>query len=90
MTTPDTDDDGLDPVTAELAERVRREAATFPAPEEIRDLAEEAVRHGGAPGMSSDEVRRLADKAIERAEQVTDLLRQLSTLLDNGQSGAAR
>lgn len=77
MTIPE---DGISDETAMIAARVRREAARLPGPDGIRDLAEQAVRHGGA-GMSSEDVRELADKAIERAEQVTELLRELSALL---------
>lgn len=64
-----------------MAQRVRRDAARLPGPDGIRDLAEQAIRRGGAPGMSDTDIRALADKAIERAEQVTALLRELSSLL---------
>ena len=89
MTTGAPDDDGIDPMTAALAEQARIEAERLPTPEQVRGMAEEAVRHGGAAGMSTEEVRRLADTAIERAEQVTDLLRRLSTLLREPGDGDA-
>lgn len=79
MTTPDGD--AITPETAALAAQARREAEQLPCPDEIRDLAEAAIAHGGAPGMSSEDVRKLADKAIERAEQVVCLLRELSDLV---------
>lgn len=78
--------EGVSDETAAMAARVRRDAARMPGPDGIRDLAEQAVRHGG-PGMSSEDVRVLADKAIERAEQVTALLRELSSLLGEGRDG---
>lgn len=72
-----------------MADRVRREAARLPGPDGIRNLAEQAVRQGGS-GMSSEDVRALADKAIERAEQVTCLLRELSALLGDGPEPGGR
>lgn len=69
------------------AELVRAEAATLPGPGEVRDLAGQAIRHGGTPGMSMEEIRDLADKAVDSAEQVTVLLRRLSVLLGDSGGG---
>lgn len=66
---------------------MRAEAATLPGPGEVRDLAGQAIRHGGTPGMSMKEIRDLADKAVDSAEQVTVLLRRLSVLLGDAGGG---
>jgi hypothetical protein len=69
------------------AEHVLAQAATLPGPGEVRDLAGQAIRHGGTPGMSMEEIRELADRAVDSAEQVTVLLRRLSDLLGDGAGG---
>lgn len=63
------------------AELVLAEAATLPGPGEVRDLAGQAIRHGGTPGMSVEEIRGLAANAVDCAEQVTVLLHRLSDLI---------
>ena len=80
MTDPDSD------ISAK-AEQVLADAATLPSLDEVRDLAGRAVAHGGTPGMSLDEIRALASQAIGQAEQVTDLLRRLSELLEPSSGG---
>lgn len=71
----------ISPETLALAQQAEQEAAGLPSADEIRALAEQAVRHGGAPGMSSEEVRRLADQAVKKAEEMTDLLRQVRDMI---------
>jgi hypothetical protein len=73
--------DGIAPETLAAAEQAEREAAELPSADEIRVLAEHAMRHGGAPGMSKEDVARLADKAVEQAEQMTSLLRQIRDMV---------
>lgn len=68
----------------ERAGQVIAQAAAMPPVEEIRDLAAQAVRHGGTRDMSLEEIRALADQAVARAEQVTVLLRRLTGLLGDG------
>jgi outer membrane protein TolC len=76
-----------DPGISAKAEQVQAEAAALPSLEEIRELAGRAVAHGGTPEMSLDEIRALADQAVDRAEQVTVLLRRLADLLGPGAGG---
>jgi len=66
---------------AETAARVQAEAAALPDPDAIRSLAERAVSHGGAGLMTNEEVRQLAAKAVEQADQLAGLLRELSQML---------
>lgn len=73
-----------DPGLEAKAEQMLAQAAALPSLDEIRDLAGQAVRHGGTRDMSMDEIRALADDAVARAEQVTVLLRRLSVLLSDG------
>jgi 3-methyladenine DNA glycosylase/8-oxoguanine DNA glycosylase len=66
--------------TLALAAEAEREAASFPSAEEIRDLAEQAIRHGGALGMNDEqtaELREIADQAVEAAEKMADLVRRV-------------
>lgn len=67
-------------ITAKV-EQLQAEAATLPSPEQVRDLAERAVAHGGTSDMSLDEIRELAGEAVDGAEKVTALLRRLSEIL---------
>lgn len=69
------------------AEQVQAQAAALPSLDEVRDLAGRAVSHGGTPGMPIEEIRELAAVAVSRAEQVTSLLRQLSSLLADDARG---
>jgi hypothetical protein len=71
----------ISPETLALAAEAEREAARLPSAAEIRALAAQAVRHGGPPGMSSEEVRRLADQAVQKAEEMTALLRQVRDMI---------
>jgi hypothetical protein len=66
---------------ARAAEAVQAEALELPGPREIRDLAAQAVAHGGGAGMSPEEVRELAAKAVKQADQLAHLLRQLSQMV---------
>lgn len=65
------------------ASRVIAQAAVLPSLDEVRELAERAVRHGGTRQMSMDEIRALAAEAVTQAEQVTMLLRRLTDLLSD-------
>lgn len=70
-----------DPALEAKAARVQAQAAALPSLEEIRDLAERAIRHGGTPDMSLEEIRAVGADAVHGAEQVTTLLRRLTVLL---------
>lgn len=63
------------------AERVRAEAASLPTLDDIRDLADRAVAHGGTELMTLDDIRDLGAQAVAQAEEVNTLLRRLITLL---------
>jgi hypothetical protein len=70
-----------DPGVSAKAERLQAEAAALPSLDEVRELAERAVAHGGTEQMSLDEIHALATQAVAQAEEVTSLLRRLSGLL---------
>jgi hypothetical protein len=63
-----------------MAAQITRDAAVLPGVAEIRDMGRRAET-AGSQRMSAAEIRRLADMAVERAEQVAALLRELSGLL---------
>lgn len=69
-----------DPDISAKADRLRAEAAALPSLDEVRQLAERAVAHGGTEQMSLDEIRALATQAVAQAEEVNVLLRRLVTL----------
>lgn len=71
----------ISPETLALAAAAEREAARLPSADQIRILAEQAIRHGGPPGMSREEVHNLADQAVQKAEEMTALLRQVRDLI---------
>lgn len=64
--------------------RLQSRAAGLPNPDEVRTLAERAVRHGGTEQMSLPEIRTLAATAVRQADEVASLLRKLNTLLEGG------
>jgi hypothetical protein len=70
-----------DPGLGAKAEQVQAEAAALPSLDDIKELAEQAVAHGGTQDMGIDEIRELAVQAVDHAERVTVLLRRLSDLL---------
>jgi hypothetical protein len=70
-------------VTTE-AERVITAAQALPDLGTIKELAEEAIRHGPVDHMSREQVQELAKRAVAQAEQLAALLQQLSGLLGAG------
>lgn len=70
-----------DPDVSAKAERLQAEAAGLPSLDQVKELAQRAVAHGGTRDMSLDEIRALATQAVAQAEEVNVLLRRLITLL---------
>lgn len=56
-------------------------AEALPGEAAIRDIAERAIAHGEADGLTLDEIRDLASTAVGLAEEVTSLLRRLNAML---------
>ena len=80
--------DDLSEDLAAAAAAIRAQASELPGPGQIRALAEQAVRHGGGAGMTEKEVRALAAKAVQRADQLAGLLRQLSEMVGPAEGDA--
>jgi hypothetical protein len=55
--------------------------------QEIRDLADRALRDARNTALTVAEIHELAQVAIERARKVDSLVTRLATLLDNPELG---
>jgi hypothetical protein len=81
-----TEDDEISEAVVAHAQQIRRQAASMPGPDEIRDLADAAARRREQAGMTSSDVRQLGETALARARQLAELLQELSEALAGSRS----
>lgn len=82
-----TDNGGLSPRVVELLERVDAKVGQAATIEEIRALAERAVRDARDNALTVAEIAELATVAIDRAKKVDKLVSRLAELVSEATHG---
>jgi hypothetical protein len=82
-----TDDADLSPHVADLLRRVEAKVGQAATIEEIRALAEKAVRDARDNALTVAEIAELARVAIDRAQKVDKLVSRLAELVNEATYG---
>lgn len=82
-----TDDGGLSPHVAELLRKVDAKVGQAATIDEIRELAEKAVRDARDNALTVAEIAELATVAIDRAKKVDMLVSRLAELVSEATHG---